>query len=113
MVNYFKKLLEKFIEFLKYKFFSNDKYDNFINDLYNEDILTDNDIDMIQNNKNNDKSDDFVIILYRWCTLNIYKSLNEITKYIDANLEEKVNYEVLAKMLVVNVYTMESVKNFV
>lgn len=38
--------------------------------------------------------------------MNIYKSLNEITKYIDNNLEENINYEILAKMLGVNVYTM-------
>ncbi len=59
IVDYFKKLWKKFIEFLQNKFFSNDKYDDFINDLYDEDILDDNDIEMIQNNKNNDKSDDF------------------------------------------------------
>ena len=59
IVDYFKELWKKFIEFLQNKFFSNDKYDDFINDLYDEDILDDNDIDMIQNNKNNDKSDDF------------------------------------------------------
>ena len=59
IVDYFKELWEKFIEFLQSKFFSNDKYDDFINDLYNEDILDDNDIDMIHNNKNNNKSDDF------------------------------------------------------
>ena len=46
-------------EFLQNKFFSNDKYGNFINDLYDEDILDDNDIDIIQNNRNNNKSDDF------------------------------------------------------
>lgn len=39
--------------------------------------------------------------------MNIYKSLNEITKYIDNNLEEEISYEVLAKMLGVNVYTMQ------
>ena len=39
--------------------------------------------------------------------MNIYKSLNEITSYIDNNLEEKINYEVLARMLGVNVYTMQ------
>lgn len=39
--------------------------------------------------------------------MNIYKSLNEITKYIDENLEEKINYEDLAKFLGVNVYTMQ------
>ena len=59
IVDYFKELWKKFIEFLQNKFFSNDKYDDFINDLYDEDILDDNDIDIIQNNKNNDKSDDF------------------------------------------------------
>ena len=59
IVDYFKELWKKFIEFLQNKFFSNDKYDDFINDLYDEDILDNNDIDIIQNNKNNDKSDDF------------------------------------------------------
>ncbi len=39
--------------------------------------------------------------------MNIYKSLNEITAFIDKNLEEKISYEVLAKMLGVNVYTMQ------
>lgn len=39
--------------------------------------------------------------------MNIYKSLNEITKYIDNNLDEEISYEVLAKMLGVNVYTMQ------
>ncbi len=36
-----------------------DKYDGFINDLYDEDILDNNDIQIIQNNKNRYKSDDF------------------------------------------------------
>ena len=39
--------------------------------------------------------------------MNIYKSLNEITKYIDENLEAEINYEVLAKILGVNVYTLQ------
>ena len=39
--------------------------------------------------------------------MNIYKSLNEITEYIDKNLEEEISYDVLAKMLGVNVYTMQ------
>ena len=39
--------------------------------------------------------------------MNIYKSLNEITEYIDKNLEEKINYEVLAKKLGVNIYTIQ------
>ena len=41
--------------------------------------------------------------------MNIYKSLNEITKYIDDNLEEKIDYEVLAKVIGVNVYTMQRI----
>ena len=40
-------------------------------------------------------------------TLNIYKSLNEMTKYIDDNLENKIEYNILAKILGVNVYTMQ------
>ena len=39
--------------------------------------------------------------------MNIYRSLNEITEYIDKNLEEEISYEVLAKILGVNVYTMQ------
>ncbi len=39
--------------------------------------------------------------------MNIYKSLNEITKYIDTHLEEDIRYEDLAKFLGVNVYTMQ------
>lgn len=57
VVDYFKELWKKFIEFLQNRFFSNDKYDDFINDLYNEDILDENDIDTIQNNSKN--KDDF------------------------------------------------------
>lgn len=39
--------------------------------------------------------------------MNIYKNLNEITKYIDNNLENTIDYKILAKMLGVNVYTMQ------
>ena len=39
--------------------------------------------------------------------MNIYKALNEITNYIDDNLEEEIDYTVLAKKLGVNVYTMQ------
>lgn len=39
--------------------------------------------------------------------MNIYKCLNEITEYIDNNLDNKINYDVLAKMLGVNNYTMQ------
>lgn len=52
IVDYFKELWKKFIEFLQNKFFSTNKYDDFINDLYDEDILDDNEIIIIQNNKN-------------------------------------------------------------
>lgn len=41
--------------------------------------------------------------------MNIYKSLNEITKYIDDHLEEKIDYEVLARILGVNSYTMQRI----
>lgn len=41
--------------------------------------------------------------------MNIYKTLNEITKYIDDNLEEKIDYELLARMMGVNVYTMQRI----
>ncbi len=56
IVDYFKELWKKFIEFLQNKFFSNDKYDDVINDLYDEDILDENDIEIIQNNSK-DKDD--------------------------------------------------------
>ncbi len=59
VVDYFKELWKKFIEFLQNKFFSTNKYDDFINDLYDEDMLDNNDIEIIQNNKNDDKSNDF------------------------------------------------------
>lgn len=41
--------------------------------------------------------------------MNIYKSLNEITKYIDNNLEEQINYDILAKTMGVNTYTMQRI----
>lgn len=39
--------------------------------------------------------------------MNIYKSLNEITKYIDDNLEENIEYDTLAKMIGINTYTLQ------
>lgn len=39
--------------------------------------------------------------------MNIYKVLNDITLYIDDNLTEKIDYEVIASMLTTNVYTMQ------
>lgn len=41
--------------------------------------------------------------------MNIYKCLNEITKYIDDNLEEKIDYEILTKFMGVNAYTMQRI----
>lgn len=41
--------------------------------------------------------------------MNIYKSLNEITEYIDNHLEEEISYEVLSKILGVNTYTMQKI----
>lgn len=41
--------------------------------------------------------------------MNIYKALNEITEYIDNHLEEKIDYEILARMLGVNSYTMQRI----
>ena len=58
-LDFFKELWQKFIKFLKDRFFSNDKYDEFINELYEENIINDNDIDTIQNNFKDDKNDDF------------------------------------------------------
>ncbi len=49
-MDYFKELWKKLIKFLQDKFFSTNKYDDFIDD---------DDIEIIQNNKNKDKSDDF------------------------------------------------------
>lgn len=39
--------------------------------------------------------------------MNIYACLNEITAYIEDNLTEKIDYEVLARMMGVNSYTMQ------
>lgn len=39
--------------------------------------------------------------------MNIYEVLNNITKYIDNNLDEDINYDVFAKMMGVNTYTMQ------
>ncbi len=61
IVNTFKKIWKKFLMYLQNKFFSNDeKYEDFIDDLYNKDILSNRDIDIIQNNKHiNKERDDF------------------------------------------------------
>ena len=39
--------------------------------------------------------------------MNIYKSLNNITKYIEDNIENKIDYKELSKYLGVNIYTMQ------
>lgn len=41
--------------------------------------------------------------------MNIYKCLNEITKYIDEHLEDKIDYDILAKFIGVNTYTMQRI----
>ncbi len=41
--------------------------------------------------------------------MNIYKSLNEMINYIENNLENKIEYEKLAKILGVSEYTMKSI----
>lgn len=58
-LDYFKELWQKFIKFLQDKFFSSNKYDDIIDELYEEEIIDDNDLDNIQNDRNNDKSNDF------------------------------------------------------
>lgn len=56
-LNYFKKSWNEFIKFLQNKFFSSNKYDDFIDELYEEEIIDDEEIDIIQNNKDNEKDD--------------------------------------------------------
>lgn len=41
--------------------------------------------------------------------MNIYKVLNEITLYIDNNLENKIDYNKLAKIMGVSTYTMQRI----
>lgn len=41
--------------------------------------------------------------------MNIYQKINEITEYIDNHLEEKIDYNILAKMMGVNSYTMQRI----
>ena len=48
-LNYFRELWNKFIKFLKDKFFSSNEYDEFIEELHEEEIIDDNDLNKIQN----------------------------------------------------------------
>lgn len=41
--------------------------------------------------------------------MNIYKVLNDITLYIDEHIEEKIDYNQLAKIMAVNSYTMQRI----
>ena len=41
--------------------------------------------------------------------MNIYQKINEITEYIDNHLEEKIDYNVLARIMGVNSYTMQRI----
>ena len=60
VLDFFKELWQKFIEFLQDKFFASNKYDEFINELYEEKIINKNDMDTIQNKDNiRNKDDDF------------------------------------------------------
>lgn len=43
--------------------------------------------------------------------MNIYRCLNEITKYIDDNLEGEINYGILARFIGTNVYMMQRLFN--
>lgn len=45
--------------------------------------------------------------------MNIYKSLNEVINYIENNLEDKIEYSKLARILGVNEYTMKSIFNLI
>lgn len=61
IVDYFKELWKKLLEFFKDKSFCTNKYDDVINDLHDEEILNEGDSKFIENTKNNDndKNDDF------------------------------------------------------
>lgn len=41
--------------------------------------------------------------------MNVYQKINEITEYIDNHLEDKIDYNVLARMMGVNPYTMQRI----
>ncbi len=41
--------------------------------------------------------------------MNIYQKINEITEYIENHLEEKIDYNILAKIMGVNSYTMQRI----
>ncbi|MDO5394060.1 MAG: helix-turn-helix domain-containing protein [Mycoplasmatota bacterium] len=41
--------------------------------------------------------------------MNIYKSLNNITKYIDDNLDKEISYETMAKIIGVNIFTLQKI----
>lgn len=45
--------------------------------------------------------------------MNIYRNLNELTEYIEDNLEQEINYEKLSKFLGVNIYTMNRIFNII
>lgn len=45
--------------------------------------------------------------------MNIYRNLNELTEYIEDNLEQEINYEKLSKFLGVDVYTMNKIFNII
>ena len=58
-LDYFKKLWQKIIEFLQYKFFSSNKYDEIVTKLNPENIIDDNILNIIQNNSMSKEKDAF------------------------------------------------------
>ena len=59
IVEYFKDLWKRLLEYFQEKFFSSNKYDSLIKELYLNDIFDKNDIEVIENKKSIEKSDDF------------------------------------------------------
>lgn len=58
-LDYFKKLWQKIIEFLQYKFFFSNKYDEIVTKLNPENIIDDNILNIIQNNSMSKEKDAF------------------------------------------------------
>lgn len=59
IVDYFKDLWKRLLEYFQEKFFSSNKYDSLIKELYLNDIFDKNDIEIIENKKSREKTDDF------------------------------------------------------
>lgn len=59
IVEYFKDLWKRLLEYFQEKFFSSNKCDSLIKELYLNDIFDKNDIEVIENKKSREKLDDF------------------------------------------------------